>query len=1395
MKSKMKHIAIMLIAFVMIIGTVAPLYAAEGEIVNGSFAGNLYTATSNKGPDTDHTSCTYAIDDSPAWCIDAGVAVKEGQGYNPAHTIDDSGALSWLMYNSSQMGGGIDNQVVQAAVWHLTGNIIASAGGDLNQVWSVIAQAQACNNNISAPSAGINVEGNSEFTYTRGFGSYGTVYLSNKITFTNASSVTLSGAPAGTQFVDGNNNAVGGQVGSGTYRIMVPATSVTSDMAITVNANSNASAQCYGPAQVWIKEGSQTLITPTMSTRTGAGSSASFNLTAVGDLKGLKLDEWNKPVQNVTFNITGPHGYSNTVTTLADGTFELLGLRIGTYTITETNVGQNLYISANTMNVQVGVQSGKVQTYSGINEYKRGKTQLQKLDIYEGLDPKGDSILENAVYELHAKTDIKEGPTLVFTKDETIITVKTDRQGKTPVVKNVFSTLCNTTLDGLPVGEYYWKEIQASKGFNINPDKADVNIENDTDLFTPDLSNVSVEHKEIPIKGKVKVYKMDNDNNNNPDDNDTDKNSAAGAELRLTLISDPSEFYDVVINEDGAAEFIDEDFKAKYPGKECTIPFGLYEITETKESDSGEHTYYYIQPTKVNVDVEAETEQRILMDEPVPMYLKVIKIDKDSGEIVKLAGAKFKIWDCQNDEFVTQMITPSGEFIDEFETNEKGYFYTPQQLYPGKYIVYETEAPDGYYGDEEWRLPANEADYGVEGKGGILVEIDKEGLGLAEDAEFPIGGVEVGALVYKTDIGNTPLKGKLEIEKKGEKLDSATTAAVEEGEKYTLNYKNVGLEGVVYEIRAAEDIMSPDGRHPYHKAGDFIQTMTTDENGIATSGELYLGKYNVKEIDAPEGYIKDETVQTVVIDNPDKTTKVKTTKIELNNVRQKLKLAFNKEYSEVKYSTTQNLETWAVFGVYASRPMENYQGEEVVPQDGLLDVITIKGEETYVSSTVDLPAGTYYVKELKASYPYTISQDKNYVTLEHMDNDEEYVTIQMQGIKNDYEKGNVTLIKISTSSLGNVTLEGNKINTEDADATMKKILEDIKLMSENEIIEYLKNKDIKFVAGAEYSVFVDEECKTELKVKNEETGEFEPVKLVTNNSGIIKITGLPVGQYYIKETYAPEGYQVSDEIVEIYLRNEQKDATIYKVLKDDEQLDKFLTKTDIFTGEAIANCVFEIKDMDGKVIVHSITNEKGEGYIPVVALEENKTYTYTEISAPDIYDLNTEPHEFKAVYEINEETGKIEWKNKINVENRRKTIDELIVRKIDEKTGEPLQGCKFTIVLVDDITKEPVLNPAGEMVYLVKDVVTDENGEFVVKEPEYGTYQFIEVEAPEGYEKAEDMEGLIFKIGSESPDTIIFEVTNTGDIAVIALAAVAVLSIVGIVFVIAKNRKKASKRA
>ena len=121
-----------------------------------------------------------------------------------------------------------------------------------------------------------------------------------------------------------------------------------------------------------------------------------------------------------------------------------------------------------------------------------------------------------------------------------------------------------------------------------------------------------------------------------------------------------------------------------------------------------------------------------------------------------------------------------------------------------------------------------------------------------------------------------------------------------------------------------------------------------------------------------------------------------------------------------------------------------------------------------------------------------------------------------------------------------------------------------------------------------------------------------------------------------------------------------------------------------------------------------------------------------------------------------------------------------------------LEGCVFTIALLDDEGKEYV-NSQGETIYLVKEGVTNEEGEYVIKNVPYGRYRFIEVKAPEGYEMDEDITGLEFTVDKNSPDTIIFEVTNTGDIAVVALVIVAVVCVAGIVFVVVKNKKKKSK--
>ena len=243
---------------------------------------------------------------------------------------------------------------------------------------------------------------------------------------------------------------------------------------------------------------------------------------------------------------------------------------------------------------------------------------------------------------------------------------------------------------------------------------------------------------------------------------------------------------------------------------------------------------------------------------------------------------------------------------------------------------------------------------------------------------------------------------------------------------------------------------------------------------------------------------------------------------------------------------------------------------------------------------------------------------------------------------------------------------------------------------------------------------------------------------------------------------------------------------VYQALIEDGVVKPFITKIDIFTGEYVPNCTFEIAEKDGKVLLHSVTNEEGKAFIPLTLFEDGKTYTYTEIEAPDIYDLNTEPHEFVAEFD---EEGK--WVTEpVEVDNRRKTR-EVIVRKLDAETGDPLEGCVFTIALIDEKTGEQIKNAqTGEPVYLVENATTNENGEFVIEKAPMGTYKFTEIKAPEGYELDEDLTGLVFTINNDSPETIIFEVTNTGDIAVVAIVCVSLVCVAGIVFVIMKNRKQ-----
>ena len=1081
----------------------------------------------------------------------------------------------------------------------------------------------------------------------------------------------------------------------------------------------------------------------------------------------------NDPSQVYTTNVSGP-----------DGACSCNGIPYGLYTVRETKVPDVAYrLDDFDLFIQ---EDGKTYTFDvngsgdadkdpakSEDKPKEMKIEVTK-ELLEEFVGRTDASVAGACFTVYTDPDCKNE--YVDKNGNTVVIGPTNANGY--AISGTMRTdtyyIKETTF---PVGidEEHELEGEAVKYKDKIYEVQGSNKEQDPDVVKLLIKSKTIKNK--PDTGSVHVIKYDNA------PYQTEESPAKGAILRLTLLSTnpdpvnhPNEgiYYDVTINEYGYGEFVYEAIRDKY--YPYTIPYGKYVVTEIKQSDSGEHLF--IQNEIVDIRRDEQIEYRIESDEPIPMYLKVVKTDTVTGATVKLTGAKFKIWSVEDNDWVTQMTTPGGDYVNEFEVNEEGFFYTPQELYPGDYVVYETQAPKGYYLEDKWRIPTNPADIGK--VGGNKVTVDKKALGILDNESYPEGGIKVGDFVFVVKMDDRPLKAKLQVYKTGEMLTDNVVDTTDYGTRYSPVYNVRGLDGVTYDVIAAEDIMSPDGTHKYVSKGTVVDTVTTGEDGVegtATTDELYLGKYNLVEKDAPAGVIKNKDIDPVVLENENSLERVKLNYTAYDNDRQKLVLTFKKSYTDLEYSSTEEVKKWAVFGVYAKEDIRNKDGRIVIPRDGLVDVIRVENEEEDVTSRQDLPGATYYVKELDASYPYEVEDKTEEAVLSYDKSDNEYLTFTLAPYENDYPKGTITLIKLSSSTLGNVVLDGDDLTVEGKDEKIAQMLDDMKNMTDEEVRSYLASQDVEYVAGAEYSVYLDEECTKPLYKKNSETGKMEETKLVTDSSGIVKLEDLPVGKYYLKETYAPAAYKMSEEVVEIELTREQRDSTVYNALVDDSVHGEVIKKTDIFTGDVVPDCTFEITDKNGEVLLHSVTDENGVGYIPVDMFTDGEKYYFQEIEAPEIYDLNTEKHEFTAQIEDGKWTAE-----KIEVKNTRKDST-VTFEKLDVADSTRIPNCKFELRSLETD--------------FVVEGVTDKDGIYVFEDIPYGRYTYTELEAPDEYildtephELVVDAEEVKVKITNEKAP----ELPDTGDIAVIALVAVAVVCVLGIVFVVVRNRKKATNR-
>lgn len=753
----------------------------------------------------------------------------------------------------------------------------------------------------------------------------------------------------------------------------------------------------------------------------------SFNadITPLGNLKLIKTSE-DKIVSGIKFNVSG-NGINRIVTTDSKGEFQIDDLVPGKYTVTEESIDK--YVPAKSQTVTV--EGNKTATVSFSNVLKRSDIKVIKscednfteghkfhlygtslsgikVDEYTTTDKNGVATFKdiligtgytleevdtavryvipdnqtaavewNKVSEYHFNNKLKKFRVNVVKSDIEKGHAQGDAKlsgAKYGIYKGNQLIDTYTTDDNASFTTKYYvcdtdwtiKEISSSEGYLVNDEVYKVGA--DPKLYEIEYNECKNAVTEQVKKGKIAIIK-------HTDDGSTQiETPEKGAEFQVYLKSagsfvnaDKDEKDTIICDEDGFAST-------------KLLPYGVYTVHQTKGWEGREK----IKDFDVFIDTDMKEYKFLINNSNFESYLKVVKLDAETGKQIAYEGAGFEIYDSDGHRVNMQFTYPEVTEIHTFYTNSEGYLITPEKLPYGDYTLKEVQAPYGYVLDS---TP-------------IPFSITQEN-----------SSTDTGVTVVKVKARDVAQKGVIEITKTGEIFKSV----IENEGIYTPIYENGNLANAVFEIYAAEDITTLDGTVRAYQ-GELVDEITTGKNGIAKSKQLYLGKYTVVEKTAPDTFVNANEQYDVELTYAGQDVKVTSTALSVFNDRQKVSVSLSKimEQNEA-FSIGNNKEILSVqFGIYTDEDI-TAADETVIPKDALITYGNCD-ENGNLTFNCDLPIGfKWYAKEIATDNHYILSDTKYEFNTEYQGQDVETINIDLNNgepIVNDLIYGTIKGLKI-----------------------------------------------------------------------------------------------------------------------------------------------------------------------------------------------------------------------------------------------------------------------------------------------------------------------------------------------------------------------------------------------